>query len=547
MEYLGLNPKPKPKEATEQPVDTTYQEAQPATPTTSTPVSEGETVPPAATVAQELYDTLPIDTIMVETNKYLITLTNHGGGPVSIRLKDYFYRSGDPVEMVPDSDGPATEAVFGSGTYTTARLVFNSSLPAGHYSAVSEPLELVYTYSQVDGGLIIKRLKFYPDNYHYDLALEVINREAFGFERKYSLIWHNPLDITEPNIKMDYQSFEVVAMMSGSRETLDDYDDNDRLNQGLDGVTEWGGVRSTYFAAVLIPRNREADGVFGQGLKQTIVTSEGKTEQRQLTVGLNMPFANVPSFADTFTVFVGPLDYPLLSEYDVDLEDMLGIGTTPVVGWIIKPFAIAIMWLLPKMYTVIPNYGYVIILFALLVKIITLPLSLKSFRSMNAMKELQPKIEELKTRYKKNPQAMNSEMMKLYKKHGVSPMSGCLPILLQMPLFFGLFSVFRSTILLRDAPFVWFITDLSRGADSFTDPYIILVLVMVGFQFLSQKLTMPSTQQNKALMYIMPFFMGFIFYQFAAGLVLYWACFSAFSLIDYFLFKRNKNTEVQTA
>ncbi|MDD3732332.1 MAG: YidC/Oxa1 family membrane protein insertase, partial [candidate division Zixibacteria bacterium] len=117
----------------------------------------------------------------------------------------------------------------------------------------------------------------------------------------------------------------------------------------------------------------------------------------------------------------------------------------------------------------------------------------------------------------------------------------------QMPLFFALFSVFRSTILLRDAPFIWFINDLSRGAQSFTDPYIILVLLMVATQFISQKLTMPSTQQNKALLYIMPLFMGFIFYKFAAGLVLYWTCFSAFSLIDYFLFKRKKNLEIQTA
>jgi YidC/Oxa1 family membrane protein insertase len=142
---------------------------------------------------------------------------------------------------------------------------------------------------------------------------------------------------------------------------------------------------------------------------------------------------------------------------------------------------------------------------------------------------------------------MNQEMMKMYKAHGVNPLSGCLPILPQMPLFFALFSVFRSTILLRDAPFVWFINDLSRGANSFTDPYIILVVIMVAAQFISQKFTMASTQQNKIFLYIMPLFMGFIFYKFAAGLVLYWTCFSIFSLLDYFLFKRPKNTEVQTA
>jgi len=167
---------------------------------------------------------------------------------------------------------------------------------------------------------------------------------------------------------------------------------------------------------------------------------------------------------------------------------------------------------------------------------------------MNAMKEVQPLVEELKKKHAKNPQQMNAEMMKLYKKHGVNPISGCLPMLPQMPLFFALFSVFRSTILLRDAPFIFFIDDLSRGAAGFLDPYIILVVIMVIAQFVSQKLTMATGTQQKAFLYIMPIFMGYIFHTFAAGLVLYWACFSIFSLMDYFLFKRKavKNEHVQT-
>ena len=299
---------------------------------------------------------------------------------------------------------------------------------------------------------------------------------------------------------------------------------------------------------MLIPRDRNADGVFAKGFKEKVETPEGKIEERQIIVGMDMPFASVNQVSDSFTVFVGPLDYMLMAKYGVDLEDMLDIGTTPVVGWIIKPFAIGIMWLLPRMYDLIPNYGVVIILFALMIKIVTLPLSMKSFKSMQKMKELQPKIEELKQKHKKNPQAMNQEMMQLYKKHGVNPMSGCLPMLPQMPLFFALFSVFRSTILLRDAPFVWFINDLSRGASSFTDPYIVLVVIMIIAQFLSQKLTMGAQQQQKAFMYLMPFFMGFLFYRFAAGLVLYWTCFSLFSLLDYVLFKRRSTvTDIKPA
>lgn len=197
------------------------------------------------------------------------------------------------------------------------------------------------------------------------------------------------------------------------------------------------------------------------------------------------------------------------------------------------------------MHMVFPNYGIVIILFAILIKLITLPLSLKSYKSMNAVKVVQPKVDELKKKYKNNPQQLNVETMKLYKAHGVNPLSGCLPMLPQMPLFFALFAVFRSTILLRDAPFFWFINDLSRGASSFTDPYMILVVLMIGSQFLSSYVTMSANPQNKMLVYLMPLLMGFIFYKFAAGLVLYWTAFSMLSIADYYLFRRMKNPDVQ--
>jgi len=139
--------------------------------------------------------------------------------------------------------------------------------------------------------------------------------------------------------------------------------------------------------------------------------------------------------------------------------------------------------------------------------------------------------------------------MKLYKTQGVNPMSGCLVMLPQMPLMIAMFRVFQETILLRAAPFVGFIDDLSRGASGFTDPYIILVVLMIGTQFISSKLTMASgQQQQKAFIYILPLFMGFLFYSLPSGLILYWTVFSLMSLLDWFLFKRNKlkNTEVKT-
>ncbi len=550
MEFLGIySPAKKTPPSEPQPtqLDSISQKPteQKALDTLAEPIREA---PPAISAhpLQTPLDSGSADTIIITTNKFVVTLTSFGGGPVSLLLNDYTYRDKRPIQMLPDAQFATPEATFAGGTFSTSHVNFQCSLEPGAYDATKQPLDLVYTFGTLQQGQIVKSFRFYPDGYHFDLTLEVTDPAQLGFERQYYLNWNTPLGVTEPQPETDYQAMEAVAMMGGSRVKLDDFE-NDRLNQVVTGYTTWAGVRSKYFAAVLIPRNRTSDGVIATGEKRKVSMPSGRIEERTITAGLDMPFAGVGSFTDSFTVFVGPLDYALMSKYKVDLEDMLGIGTS-FLGWIIKPFAIAVIWLLPKMYQVVPNYGVVIILFALLVKLLTMPLSLKSFKSMNAMRELQPKIEELKKKHKKNPQALNAEMMKLYKAHGVNPMSGCLPMLLQMPLFFALFSVFRATILLRDAPFVWFISDLSRGATSLTDPYMILVIIMIATQFVSQRFTMATTtQQNKMLMYIFPLFMGFLLYKFPAGLVLYWTCFSVFSLLDYFVFRRRKAAQVKAA
>ncbi|MCK4573623.1 MAG: membrane protein insertase YidC, partial [candidate division Zixibacteria bacterium] len=468
MEFLGMYTPATPTEPTEQPTVDTIVQQQPMTPPVQ---ATTETLPGATAVLDQAQPdtTVAVDTICVNTNKYELVLTSAGGGPVSMVLKEYTYRDGEQIRMLIDPTAATPDAVFAGGTFSSAAVNYTSNLMPGNYEVTSEPLELVYSYRLAEGGAINKHYRFYPDNYHYDMTIEVNEREKLGFERSYEMRWNTPLGITEPQPETDYQAMEAVVMQAGQRETLDDFD-NGRLNQTLEGDASWAGVRSKYFAAVIIPTSRDAESVTASGTKSKVETPDGSIEKREITVGLRMAFANVSNFSDDYKIFVGPLDYSVLSDYDVGLEDMLGIGTTPFIGWIIKPFALAIIWVLPKMYSFIPNYGLVIILFAFLIKIITLPLSMKSFKSMNAMKELQPKLEELKKKHKKNPQALNAETMKLYKAHGVNPISGCLPMLPQMPLFFALFSVFRSTILLRNAPFVWFFTDLSRGASGFTDP-----------------------------------------------------------------------------
>ncbi len=493
--------------------------------------------------------TVSVDTVVITTKRYIATLITKGGGPISIKLEDYHYHDDrGNIEMVPFPAEVTPALAFSSGTFQTGSLPFVSSLSPGHYNASTAPVDVVYTYTNPQGGQIVKSYRFYPDDYHYDLTVGVNRREALGFERQYELMWNTPLGATEPDLKSDYLEMKGVARMGEDFRKLEKFEGN-TLNMQESGTTAWAGVRSKYFTAVLIPMNKPADGVSATGSQQAATGPHGTYEKRDVHVGIEMPLAATSTFTDTVRVFVGPLDYTLMARYGKGLQDILDIGTTPVVGWIIKIFAVPIIWLLPKIYAVIPNYGFVIIIFALLVKLITLPLSLKSVKSMAGLKEIQPKMEELKVKHKNNPQALNAEMMKLYKQAGVNPVSGCLPILLQMPLFFAMFAVFRSTVLLRKAPFIGFVDDLSRGATGLTDPYIILVLLMVGSQFVSQMFTMASSQQNKMMMYILPLVMGFFFYTAPAGLVIYWTCFSILSLVDYYLFRRNQplNPQIKTA
>ena len=555
MEALGLYKPATPKPVVENVIDSSQATDQSTLPTEQkaqtieTTPEVGQIVSKSESVDSLNQANVVNDTITIETNKYIVKLTTYGGGPVSLLLKEHTYRNGEMIEMIPNAQNATPSASFAGGTYNTGQAYFTSSREPGEYKATSEEFDVTYEIVQPDGSAIKKHYVFYPNTYHYDLNIELDEPQNMGLSGKYTLTWNTPLGVTEPQPKSDYDIMNAMAYQGGSLEKLDEFEDN-KLKESLEGNTEWVGVRSKYFSAVLIPKNRDATAAVANGVINSIHDDEDMINQKLITVGLDMPFANVRSLTDSFTVFVGPMDYHMMAEYDENLETILDIGTTPFIGWIIKLFAVPIMWLLPKMYEFIPNYGFVIILFAFFVKVVTLPLSMKSFKSMNAMKVVQPELENLKKKYAKDPQKMQKETMALYKKHGVNPISGCLPMLPQMPLFFAMFAVFRSTILLRDAPFIWFITDLSRGAVTYTDPYMILVVVMVGAQFLSQKLTMAGgTQQNKAIGYIMPLFMGFMFRTFASGLVLYWTCFSVFSLLDYFLFKRKelKNTNIKTA
>ena len=203
---------------------------------------------------------------------------------------------------------------------------------------------------------------------------------------------------------------------------------------------------------------------------------------------------------------------------------------------------------------VIPNYGFVLIVFSFLIKILVYPLTKKSYQSTTAMQALQPEISKLKEKYKSNPQKLNQATMELYKKKGVNPLGGCLPMLLQMPLLFALFIVFRTTIELRSKPFMWWITDLSAPDKILELPFTIpiygsyvaaLPILMVVSMFVQQKMMAgPSQQpQQKMMQYTMSFFFFFIFNSFPSGLNLYYTLFNILTIAQQKLVKQEPKKE----
>ncbi len=515
MEFLGYAPATPQKTQTQQTaVDTT------AVPAATQPVvTPSDTLPPEHPII-EAVDTLVAEkTVEVRTPLYRMILTNYGGGIQYLELRNYKYQGNGDVILTQSSNKVVPDFETANGTFKANHLRFQCDQNDFQLEKGDSPRKITFTYDNDHGGRIIKTFTINPDRYDVDFDITVDGIESFGFERNYDLVWGITPAPTEKNLKDDYSYYKVVGMMDKNIDLADF--ENGRMSEDLPGVVLWAGLRTKYFAAIMIPRNRFGDGITARGTETKEEIGGASIKVRDLAAGLTLSIPSQGTVVDSFTIFAGPIDYKILKKYNNSMEELTSLG------WIIiKPFSIAIIWLLPKIYSIVPNYGVVVLIFSLLVKVLIFPLSRKQTLAMTKMKELQPKMKKLQEKYKEDPGRLNKEMMKLYKETGANPLSGCLPLLPQMPLFFALFTVFKTTIEFRGASFVGWITDLSVP-----DPLYILPIIMVITMFIQQKMTMTDPKQ-KMMVYIMPLFFGWLFMNFPAGLVLYWTGFNILSFIE---------------
>ena len=493
-----------------------------------------------------------VKNITIETDNYLLELSSIGGGSLkNFVLKNYIKYDSSFVNMISEKIQNNLTLSFqeSSGNYIdTKDYNFSTNVSASHkYLSTSEDYLITYSLDY-KGTVITKEFIFNKDFYHIDLQIGFSNQENL-LNNNYQINWINGLPPTESYVEDDSEYSNAFVYMADELESYNIDDPGFSEMTTFSGQADWLAVRTKYFlTSISVVDANVSDGVYFQG--------EGIEHENYLEKHFNTGFfaQHELNKEDIYRLYIGPLDYKELEKYDNNLDELVmnnsGYETffRPFSRYLILPF-------LEFLHSFIPNWGIVIIVFSILIKIMLYPLTKNSLKATKKMQLMQPKMAEIREKYKNDQQRLNKEMMSLYKEHG-NPLSGCLPQLLQMPLLLALFIVFRSTIQLRGASFIpgW-IDDLSQTDTIFTlpfsipmygDQFNILPIIMALTMFIMQKMTIKDPKQ-KAMVYVMPVFMLVIFNRFPAGLNLYYSLINALQILQQkFIHADDKNDTKQS-
>ena len=471
------------------------------------------------------------DTLVVETRFYRGILSSLGGGSIiGWQLKDYMMGDkddGNPVELIPKGATGNLGLALDVGV-DLSQVVFNVDARERWEEGGVQYESIRFRREFEDGRAIEKEFIFIEDAYAVEMSVRFLGWNRYDIGERYDLLWSSGLAPTEGSIKDDEFYYQAFALQGG--EILKTKQEGTGYREG---ATDWTAVRTKYFVMAMIPQDPQGRAASLEGEKTKVIHwQDGEQDWKQFRLRLSVPTRAVEQ-SSTYQVYLGPMDYTQLKSFGVKLEKMMNFGWA-----FIRPISIGFFYTLRFLEGILGNYGWAIIIFSILIKIVLYPLTRKSYQSMKEMQELQPKVAALKEKLKDDPQKLNQETMKLYKQHGVNPMGGCLPMLFQMPVLFALFNLFRTTIMLRQAEFIGLINDLS-APDQILMGINVLPILMGATMIIQQRLTNQNPQQ-KAMAFFMPIFLTFIFYRLSAGLNLYYLMFNLLTIAQELFIKKKK-------
>jgi YidC/Oxa1 family membrane protein insertase len=467
----------------------------------------------------------PVRTIKVDTNYYEALLTGYGGRLESFRLKK-FKQTSQPnspdYQLIRPGERLPMGVLISSGGKVTddSDVIYTTEAPSAIEATSSHPATLTFTGKTNDGFSIQKTFTFTDSSYVFNVSADVnakgdIKPDGIG------LTMSQPL--TELSGYRDYPALQ--SDVNGKALNISEK----QLQKGaeaLSGSITYAGFGDRYFLSAFMPVN-PAHGT----VAMDYVGSEADAK---------LLFPAVTSV--TSQVYMGPKELQTLESVNPALSKALDMGFWGVI-------AIPFLRLLKLLYEIAPNYGVAIILLTLLVRLLTLPMSIKGQRSMMKMQRLQPQVERIRERYKNEQEKLHHEMMELYKRNHVNPLGGCLPMLIQFPVFIGLYEALLNAVELRNAPFIGWIRDLAAPdylpipglTVPFTDlhgiPVLVILMALTAFvqQWISPR--NPDPSQQKMMMY-MPVVFSVIFISLPAGLSLYYFFSNLLGVVQQFILNR---------
>lgn len=501
----------------------------------------GEAAPPeeepAETAAEEPAEEPELEVVPPVSKRTVVSGTEL---EVSTPLYKAKYRDGGMVSIAltqyPADDETLLFERLGGASVPVLAPVFGEEMSAGaEWSVDKRRIELggadegtaVWKLASENGILFVSRMTFSGESYDVNVEIETPGRDGpitlsvGGFEKKED----------DPG-EVDDISFEVLVGDEKPRDKLK----GDDGTKTYEGNVVWAALRSKYFIIALIP---EAAGAaeMERKKKETIAGYVTLTKPGKLTM------------------YVGPENYGTLRAKGVGLERTVDLGWSFIGG-----FAAIILMFLNWVNQYVGNYGISIIILTVIIKIITYPLTMKSLTSSRRMQEVQPIMKEVQAKYKDNPEKLNQEMMEVYRRYKVNPVSGCLPLIIQIPIFYAFFNTLRNAVDLKGAPFFLWVTDLSKPDAlfdlGFTIPFInassfnLLPLVMTAVwavQMITGQPTGAVKSEQQKLMMLMPIVFGFLLYNMPSGLVIYWTVNTLLTLVQQIVMNRTSRAKEASA
>ena len=485
------------------------------------------------------------DFIRIETDLLKIMISTKGGSIARWEMKNYKSwhnktNPGFPVQLIYRGQREATISyVNNDGKKVDSKSMHFAFTNAERSYTLkgNESITITAVHQLAPGSAIVKTFTISGNSYACTAEVELQNMEQFMPQRTYDITWKGGLKFQEQNSVDESNTAIALTSVNGTIDEFDATEYAQPTSVQSAGEIDFIATRTKYFVAAIIPQKKDPNAIaFMEGVKEG-APNEGNLEKYSLAYR-NRYKGGVQK--DAFTIFIGPQIYDTLRAYG--LEKTINFGTFYGVKWLVAPIGeYVILPTLSFLHTFIANYGIVIILFSLLMKVVLQPFSASQMKSMQKMKAVQPLLQKVQEKYKDDRTMLSQETMKIYSEYGINPAGGCLPMIMQMPILISLWSVLSSWMDIRHQHFFGWISDLSAPDVILdlgfklplfqVDKLSGLALLMGIAMFIQQKMTVTDPNQ-KSMVYIMPIMFIFMFSGFPSGLNVYYFVFTVLGILQ---------------